>query len=109
MAFAILKLSYNAPGDNSLVGGICGSGFFLDGSTAVTAHHVLNDETFKPNVGFRYVSVWIVSRNGSVLKILRACIKTPSVHLRVTPLLFRRQARLQLLEPVLDHDYVPDR
>lgn len=71
MAFAILKLSYQTPGDSSLTGGICGTGFSLDRRTAVTAHHVLNDETFKPNTGFRHASVWIVSRSGSILKISR--------------------------------------
>jgi len=43
MAFAILKLSYIKPGDSSLTGGICGTGFFIDPQTAVTAHHVLNE------------------------------------------------------------------
>ena len=71
MAFAILKLSYKTPGDSSLTDGICGTGFFLNSRTAVTAHHVLNDETFTPNAGFRHALVWIVSRSGSILKIQR--------------------------------------
>lgn len=71
MAFAILKLSYNQPGDSSLTGGICGTGFFIDSRTAITAHHCLNDETFRPNAGFRHVLVWVITRSGSVRRIDR--------------------------------------
>jgi hypothetical protein len=71
MAFAILKLSYNAPGDSSLVGGICGTGFFVDSFTAVTAHHALNDETFRPNAGLQRVLVSGISRSGSIFGIQR--------------------------------------
>ena len=56
MAFAIFKLSYHGPGETELRGGICGTGFFIDRSTAVTARHVLNEETFQPNTGFDYIS-----------------------------------------------------
>ena len=69
MAFAILKLSYNKPGDSSLIGGICGTGFFVDSRAAVTAHHVLNDETFKPNPGFHHALLWVISRSGSIRRI----------------------------------------
>lgn len=71
MAFAILKLSYNNPGDSSLTGGICGTGFFVDSRTAVTAHHVLNYETFEPNAGFNHGLVWVVSRSGTIRRIER--------------------------------------
>jgi len=74
MAFAILKLSYNKPGNSSLIGGICGTGFFIDSRTAVTAHHVLNDETFEPNAGFQHALVWIVSRSGSIRRIQREVV-----------------------------------
>ena len=69
MAFALLKLSYNDPGDSNVVGGICGTGFFIDTSTAITAHHVLNEVTFAPNNGFKNAIVWVVSRSGHVHKI----------------------------------------
>lgn len=69
MAFAILKLSYNEPGDSSLTGGICGTGFFLDSSMAITAHHALNGQTLSPNVGFQHVLLWLISRSGAVCTI----------------------------------------
>jgi len=69
MAFSILKLSYNKPGDSSLIGGICGTGFFVDASTAVTAHHVLNEVTFAPNAGYSNVLLWLISRNGQIRRI----------------------------------------
>jgi V8-like Glu-specific endopeptidase len=69
MAFSVLKLSYNEPGDPSLTGGICGTGFFVDASTAVTAHHVLNEATLAPNAGYRNVLLWMISRNGPIRRI----------------------------------------
>lgn len=72
MAFAILKLSYNKRGDSTLAGGICGSGFLIDSLTGITAHHVLNAATFKPNVGYRHVLLCLISRNGAVSKIERS-------------------------------------
>lgn len=71
MAFAILKLSYTVSGDSLLTGGICGTGFFIDSRTAVTANHVLNEETFAPNAGFRNALVLAISRIGSVRRIER--------------------------------------
>lgn len=75
MSFAILKLSYNHPGESSLTGGICGTGFFIDHSTAISAHHVLNIDTFTPNAGFRYCQVWILSRNGLIAPINQHLLK----------------------------------
>ena len=69
MAFSILKLSYNEAGESSLSGGICGTGFFVDASTAVTAHHVLNEATLAPNAGYGNVLLWLISRNGQILRI----------------------------------------
>jgi hypothetical protein len=74
MAFSILKLSYNEPGDSSLSGGICGTGFFVDASTAVTAHHVLNEATFAPNAGYGNIFLWLISRNGQIRRIERSAV-----------------------------------
>ena len=74
MAFSILKLSYNEPGDSSLSGGICGMGFFEDVSTAVTAHHVLNEATLAPNAGYENVLLWLISRNGPIRRIERSAV-----------------------------------
>ena len=69
MAFALLKLSYKNAGDPSLVGGICGTGFFVTAQAAVTAHHALNAQTFEPNDGYSHARVWLVSRNRAVHRI----------------------------------------
>ncbi len=71
MAFAILKLSYNQPGDSSLTGGICGTGFFVDSRAAITAHHCLNNETFRPNEGLQHALVWVIERSGTIRQIER--------------------------------------
>lgn len=69
MVFAILKLSYNNIGDTTLEGGICGSGFFIDSRTAITAHHVLNENTFQPNTGYGSCKLWILTRLGTVITL----------------------------------------
>jgi hypothetical protein len=74
MSFVILKLSYKEPGDNGVIGGVCGSGFFINESTGVTANHVLNDNTFKPNTGNKYCQVWLLTRNNKVYPIERDSI-----------------------------------
>jgi len=71
MPFAIFKLSYNTPGETELVGGICGTGFFINDLTAVTARHVLNKKTFQPNPGFRYCQLWILLKNGMAIPLTR--------------------------------------
>lgn len=51
-AFAILKVSYNRIGETPVTGGICGTAFFIDEYTALTANHVLNRLNYKPNDGY---------------------------------------------------------
>jgi hypothetical protein len=99
MVFAILKLSYNRPGDSLLSGGICGTGFFVDFRTAVTAHHALNDETFNPNPGFQHALVWLVSRSGSTRRIERQ-ETSPHPEIDTTIIAFRSPlSDSQLYEP----------
>jgi len=44
MTFALLKLSYNEIGENSVEGGICGAGFFINEKIFLTAHHIFNSK-----------------------------------------------------------------
>jgi hypothetical protein len=60
---AILKLSYNRIGETPCIGGICGSAFFIDSKTALTAAHVINPSLFSPNPGFQKCQFWIVGPN----------------------------------------------
>lgn len=60
--FAVLKLSYNKMGESTLEGGICGTAFLINDSTAITANHVLNNTNYAPNQGFKYVQFWLVKR-----------------------------------------------
>lgn len=64
--FAIVKLSYNANGENSVIGGICGSAFLINDSTVITAHHVLNSKV-QPNDGYKYCQFWLLNRNDSLI------------------------------------------
>ena len=64
MTLAVLKLSYNSPGEPTVTGGICGAAFLIGRRTAVTAHHILSSDSFGPNPGYRKCQYWILSRNG---------------------------------------------
>ena len=64
MLAAIFKASYNSPGGSDLVGGVCGTAFFINEKTALTANHILNKEVFKPNDGFMYCKFWLILQNG---------------------------------------------
>ena len=75
MSFAILKLSYNAIGDQQLEGGICGSGFFINKRTFLTAHHVLNSKSKLPNKGFKYCQFWLISRTNQIIEVTDEFIK----------------------------------
>lgn len=69
MTFAILKISYNNIGDTTVEGGICGTGFFIKPQKAITANHVLNRNTFTPNVGYKFCDVILISHNGFTYSI----------------------------------------
>jgi len=64
--FAIVKISYNKPGETPVTGGICGSAFLIDDSTVITANHVLNSNNYAPNEGFNFVQFWLLSRDNSL-------------------------------------------
>ena len=67
MTLAILKLSYNRIGDPNPVGGICGTAFFINENTALTANHVLSRASYKPNNGYNQCQYWLISRTNVVI------------------------------------------
>lgn len=69
MSFGLLKLSYNNTGENTVEGGICGAGFFIDSRTFLTAYHIFNSQNKRPNIGFMNCQYWIASRNNEVIEI----------------------------------------
>lgn len=69
MTGLILKLSYNRIGEETIEGGICGSFFFIRPNLAVTAHHVLNTNTFSPNIGFSKCQVWLIVQPDIVIEL----------------------------------------
>jgi V8-like Glu-specific endopeptidase len=86
--FAIMKISYNAVGESTIVGGICGTAFLINNSTFITAYHVLN-RSAKPNPGYLFCNYWLLSRNNhSVIPIEIANLEEHSdseftlIHLR---------------------------
>jgi len=69
MTGLILKLSYNLIGDSSLTGGICGSFFFINKNTIVTANHILNKNGFKPNEGFKKCQFWLIIQPKTIIEV----------------------------------------
>jgi len=69
MVYAILKLSYNEIGDTSLVGGICGSAFFISKQIALTAHHLLNKLNYSPNFSYNRCQYWLLSKSNDVIPL----------------------------------------
>jgi hypothetical protein len=76
MLAAIFKASYNSSEDTNLVGGICGTAFFIDERNALTVNHLLNLNEFKPNNGFLYCKFWLLLENGQNLVIEKDYLKS---------------------------------
>ena len=75
--FAVIKISYNYIGDQHLQGGIYGTAFLINDSTAITACHILNEKNFVPNPGFKYAQYWLVNRGTKkILEIKRDDFKS---------------------------------
>ncbi|WP_445666294.1 S1 family peptidase [Fodinibius sp. AD559] len=80
--FAVCKASYSwipiptSPGraKPNAVGGYCGAAFFVNSSTAISALHVLNSPTFKPNHGRNHAQVWIISPDNHIVEINESMI-----------------------------------
>lgn len=67
MTVAVLKLSYNKVGETPVTGGICGTAFFVNKLTALTAHHGFNAQDFRPNPGYKYCQYWLLTRLGKAI------------------------------------------
>ena len=76
MLAAIFKASYNSFNNSNVVGGICGTAFFIDKKHALTANHLLNTNNFKPNDGFSYCKFWLLIENGQSLIIEKDYLKS---------------------------------
>lgn len=71
MIGAILKLSYNRIGDNTVIGGICATCFFIHPKIALTANHALSQNNFKPNEGCFYCQYWIILQDNTVVPVIK--------------------------------------
>jgi len=76
MIAAIFKASYNFSRDTNVVGGICGTTFFIDERNVLTANHLLNLDNFKPNDNFLYCKFWLLLENGQTLIIEKDYLKS---------------------------------
>jgi hypothetical protein len=80
MTGLILKLSFNNIGEETVEGGICGSFFFISSNRAVTAQHVLNTNTFTPNIGFRNCQIWLIVQPEIVIELkLNNVVQHPEI------------------------------
>ncbi len=67
-AFAVFAYSYNEKND-LIVGGVSGTAFFVSETIGVTAFHVLQPKTFKPNPGFQHRKVFLIFENSEPIEI----------------------------------------
>lgn len=67
-AFAVFMASYNTHND-IVRGGVCGTVFFVSGTRAVTAFHVLKPASFTPLPGFERVRIWLVHEGYPAVEI----------------------------------------
>ena len=58
-SFAVFSVNYE-PGSREVRGGVGGTAFFIDRNTAITAYHVLQPLTFKPENPKQRRRVWLV-------------------------------------------------
>lgn len=67
-SFAVFTASYNTHND-VVRGGVNGTVFFVSPTHAITAHHVLRAENFRPLPGFERVRIWLVHENYKPIEI----------------------------------------
>ncbi|SHJ79829.1 Trypsin [Tangfeifania diversioriginum] len=65
--FAIVQISYNVPGEESVIGGIRGTAFLINDSTVLTANHILNSKNYQPNPGFKFAQFWLLNRGKNLI------------------------------------------
>lgn len=68
-SFALFKASYNSIMDNDVKGGIAGTAFFVTKNIAITAYHVLNDSTLKPNLNHTKTQLWLLNKMGGIIEL----------------------------------------
>lgn len=64
--FAIIKISYSS-GSIAIVGGICGTCFFVGKNKFITAEHCFNESIFIPHSGLKFCKVFLVNKTGKII------------------------------------------
>ena len=64
-AFAIFRFAYNQVGDNLVAASICGSSFFIDKKTALTANHIFRKQKHE----YQNYKYWLISRDAKIIPI----------------------------------------
>lgn len=74
-SFALFSVSYNETGSEAQ-GGVCGTVFFISENQAVTAYHVINSDSFKPNPGFQKKRLWLVHEGQAPIEVKAEYLKS---------------------------------
>lgn len=80
--WAIVKVSYD-PKAGKAEGGSCGTVFFVNDTTFVTAHHLANSALFRPNAGYPYVRVFLANSRGDTIDDFRIVQQEPDYDLAI--------------------------
>lgn len=67
-SFAVFVISYKKGGSEA-VGGVAGTAFFVSPTKAITAFHVLQEQSFRPQAGFDRARVWLVHENHAPVEL----------------------------------------
>ncbi len=67
-SYAVFVASYNST-NNEARGGVAGTAFFIAGTRAITAYHVLQPRSFQPQPGFERAQVWLVHEGEAAIEL----------------------------------------
>ena|SRR3989338_522092 len=66
----IIRPHYSPLGNLEKVG-ICGADFFINSTTFVTSHHVLNESSFFPNANYFNANIFLIDSEGKKIEITK--------------------------------------
>lgn len=83
-AWALVKISYD-PNSMRMEGGVCGTVFFVNKRTFVTAHHC--SQVFDPNQGYPKVKVFLIDQKGNIIHDIQITQHVPEYDLAIGKIL----------------------
>ena len=83
--WAIVKISYD-PATMKAEGGACGTAFFINDTTFLTAHHLITTKTsdlFTPNIGYPRARLLLANSQGDMIESFQIVARVPEYDLAI--------------------------